>query len=148
MFATRRNDTGPSRRSRPCLTGPYKVLKCLSDWEYQIQHIVSDQRFFAHASRLKYYCDKDLNVTADLKHQVTHDEMRYKVRKFRNHMREQGDYKFLTEWLGFDPEDASWEPVVTLLEDVPDMCRDYIDQIPDSDPLKSNLINLMSISSS
>jgi transposase InsO family protein len=94
MFATRRFDTGPSRRSVPRWTGPYRVLECISDWEFVIQHLVTNDKFSAHCSRLKYYCDKDLNVTADLKFQITHDEMRYRVSRILNHRVVEGCYEF------------------------------------------------------
>lgn len=44
MFATRRNDTGPSRRSMTCWTGTYRILECISDWEFVIQHLVTKER--------------------------------------------------------------------------------------------------------
>ena len=136
MFATRHNGNSPSRRSRPCWTGPYRVLDCLSDWEFEIQHLVTLEKFSAHCSRLKYYCDKDLNITADLKYQITHDELRYKVKRFVDHAKVNGEFQLLTEWLGFDEEDSSWEPLSTLLEDVPDMCRNYVLNLPEDDKFR------------
>jgi hypothetical protein len=128
MFATRR--IGPSRRSKPCWTGPYKVVECLSDWEFKIQHLVTNEKFSAHSSRLKYYYDKDLNVTADLKYQITDDEMRYRVSKFLDHRIKEGEFELLTLWEGFDEEDSTWEPLNILNEDIPNMCQNYLSQIP------------------
>ena len=140
MYATRWNDTGPSRRSRPCWTGPYRVIECLSDWEFVIQHLVSGEKHSAHSSRLKYYCDKDLNVTADLKYQITHDEMRYRISRFIGHRISDGAFELHTVWEGFDVEDASWEPLQVLLEDVPDICRDYIVSLP-QDEARAQFLN-------
>ena len=50
-----------------------------------------------------------------------------------------GEFQLLTEWLGFDEEDSSWEPLSTLLEDVPDMCRNYVVNLPEDDKLRSLL---------
>jgi transposase InsO family protein len=145
MFATRRNETGPSRRSKPCWTGPYKVVECVSDWEYIIQHLVTEEKFSAHCARLKYYCDKDLNITADLKYQITHDEMRYRVAGFLNHRIQEGSYEFLTQWEGFDVEDATWEPVNVLVEDVPLLCQKYVLDIAESDKLRNILRKLVNL---
>jgi hypothetical protein len=142
MFATRRFDTGPSRRSVPRWTGPYRVLECISDWEFVIQHLVTNDKFSAHCSRLKYYCDKDLNVTADLKFQITHDEMRYRVSRILNHRVVEGCYEFLTQWEGFDEEDSTWEPLSILLEDVQLICQKYVISIPNTDKLKPVLVKL------
>jgi hypothetical protein len=130
MYATRRNLQGPSRKSKPRWTGPYKVTACNSDWDFTILHLVTNEYIHAHSSRLKYYCDKDLHVTADLKYQITHDEMRYRVSKFINHRVHDGNYELLTVWEGFDVEDATWEPLPILFEDVPQLCKDYIIRLP------------------
>jgi hypothetical protein len=145
MFATRQNYTGPSRRSRPCWTGPYKLLECKSDWEYVIQHLVTGDKFSAHSSRLKYYCDKDLNVTADLKFQITHDEMRYTVKNFSNHRSVDGNFEFLTQWEGFDEEDSTWEPITTLFEDVPKLCQKYVLSISNKDKNKKLLNKIVGL---
>jgi hypothetical protein len=141
-LVSRRFDTGPSRRSLLRWTGPYRVLECMSDWEFVIQHLVTNEKFSAHCSRLKYYCDKDLNVTADLKFQITHDEMRYRVAKILKHRVVEGSYEFLTQWEGFDEEDSTWEPVTTLLEDVQSICQQYVLSISDKDKLKPILVKM------
>ena len=140
MFATRRNMTGPSRRSRPCWTGPYQVIQLVSDWNFVIKHLVAGEKFPAHASRLKYYCDSSLEVTADLKSQIGHDEMRYRVGKFLDHKCQDGVYMLLTRWEGFDDEDSTWEPISVMIEDVPDLCHRYVQSVPASDKLKRGLV--------
>ena len=140
MYATRHNESGPSRRSKPCWTGPYRVIECLSDWDFRIQHLVTNDIFHAHSSRLKYYCDSDLNVTPDLKYQIAHDEMRYKVANFLQHKMEDGVLKLLTQWQGFDVEDATWEPIGIMTEDVPSVVQTYILALDAADPLKPAML--------
>jgi hypothetical protein len=94
---------------------------------------------------MKYYCDKDLNITADLKYQITHDEMRYRVSALLDHRIQDGSYEFLTKWEGFDIEDATWEPVNVLVEDVPLICQQYVMDIAESDKLKSVLRRLVNL---
>ena len=139
MFATRRNDTGPSRLSQPCWTGPYQVLECQSDWDFVIKHLITGKKFHAHSARLKYYCDKELKVTADLKHQIAHDEMRYKVTQFLGHQLEDGNYKLHTQWQGFDAEEATWEPIEIMIADVPKLAAQYVRSLHDHDPHKLHL---------
>ncbi len=140
MFATRHNMQGPSRKSMPRWTGPYRIVDMESDWDFIIEHLVSNEKFHAHSSRLKFYCDKDLDVTLDLKLQITHDEMRYKVNQILNHDFMEDEFKLLVSWQGFDKEDATWEPLVVLLEDVPELVKAYIYSIDNADKNKNALL--------
>jgi hypothetical protein len=140
MFATRRFDQGPSKNSRPKWTGPYKVVSLQSDWDFTIEHLVSGNRFHAHCSRLKYYSDQDLHVDVDLKHQITHDEMRYKVLNILNHSVQDGVFKLLIEWQGFDEEEATWEPFDVIKEDVPDMVNNYLSKLDQGSSRNKELI--------
>ena len=36
-------------------------------------------------------------------------------------------------WLGFEPDDATWEPVLSLQEDVPEMSEAFLLKYPDRD---------------
>lgn len=94
---------------------------------------------------MKYYSDKDLNITADLKHQITHDEMRYRVAEFLNHRTIDGTQEFLTRWEGFDIEDATWEPVSILFEDVPKLCQEYVANNCNKQPNKSLWYSLVGL---
>jgi hypothetical protein len=108
------------------------------------EHLVSKEQFHAHSSRLKYYCDKDLDVTLDLKMQITHDEMRYMVSKILSHDFKEEEYKLLVSWQGFDDEDATWEPISILKEDVPELVKAYVLKIDNVDKHKNNLVAIIS----
>jgi hypothetical protein len=64
-------------------------------------------------SRLKYYADKDLNVTVELKQQFIHDK--------------KDKEEFLLKWLGYDKEQSTWEPAENLNEDVPVLVAKYME---------------------
>jgi hypothetical protein len=132
--------TGPSKKSVPRWTGPYRVVKCESDWDFVIEHLVTGKTFHSHSSRLKFYCDQDLNVTVDLKQQITHDEMRFKVKSILGHDLIDGEFKFLIHWLGFDEEDSTWEPIRIIQEDLPELVRNYVENLDETDKFKGNLL--------
>ena len=90
MYATRHK--GSQKKSKPCWTGPYRIIRVISDWDFEIEHLVTARRCFAHACRLDFYADAALQVTPDLKHQVQHDEakMAYKVQALIGHKHDDG----------------------------------------------------------
>ena len=51
--------------------------------------------------------------------------------------------KLLTQWQGFDPEDATWEPIDIMIEDVPVMVTTYVRDMDSQDPMKPILVLLL-----
>lgn len=51
--------------------GPYRVVSTLNDWIYEIQELIEPFELVTrHVSRLRFYREKDLKVTQDLKDHV------------------------------------------------------------------------------
>ena len=69
--------------------------------------------------------------------------MRYKVEKILSHALQDGEYKLLTLWQGFDDEDATWEPFVVLYEDIPTIVASYVQGLDGTDKIKPALQALM-----
>lgn len=139
LCATLSEKQGPSRRSRLKWKGPYQIVKQSSDWDFTIKHLVSSKCMQAHACRLKFYCDSQLNVTADLQQQIMHDQNQngYTVESIVGHSATHLHIK----WLGFDEQDNTWEPFDIIKEDIPDMVREYLSNLDDQDKFKNLLLN-------
>lgn len=136
MFATLRNLQGTGRKSNPCWNGSYRAVGYEIYWDFILEHLVTTDNFHAHSSRIKFYCDKDLDVIADLKPQITHDEMGYKIEKITDHAFGDDDYKLFVQWQGFDEEESIWEPFEVIYEDVPSIVKEYVPNIRESGKLK------------
>jgi hypothetical protein len=45
-----------------------------------------------------------------------------------NKLREvRGQVQVLVKWMGFDEDENTWEPVTTILEDAPDLLREFLE---------------------
>lgn len=57
------------------------------------------------------------------------------VEKFTNHRfnQELGCWELFVSWLGLQAIENSWEPLATLLQDVPAKVRDYVDSSGDDE---------------
>ncbi|ETV89914.1 hypothetical protein H310_15245, partial [Aphanomyces invadans] len=71
-----------------------------------------------HASRLRFYCDADLDVT-DLLNFVRHNDGGHMVRSFGGVRKGRLSLEVLVYWLGLNDAEAFWEPLQNLIEDVP-----------------------------
>jgi hypothetical protein len=105
--------------------GPFRVTKLVSEWVLEVEDLIHRKTSEVHISRVRFYCDRYLDVTADMVEQYANDCQRYEVEKLLDLRRHQGRLELLVSWKGFEDEDNSWEPVSRLVQDVPHLCEQY-----------------------
>ena len=138
MFATRYK--GSQVRSKPKWTGPYRINKVNSEWDFDIEHLVTKKIVSAHSTRLSFYADSSMDVELDLKYQIVHDEaqLTYQVEKILAHKQVADNWLLLIQWKGFDKEDSTWEPAGVIAEDVPVIVAQYLRTVKNA-PQKASL---------
>jgi hypothetical protein len=87
--------------------GPRRITRVLSDHVYEVEDIESGHTSDAHSSRLRFYHDASLEVTAELVEQIAHNELGYDVRAIKDVRfdAEAKQYQVMVSWLGFDNDD-------------------------------------------
>jgi len=101
--------------------GPAQVTKATSPWVFEIQNLITGVIKEAHASRLKFYADQDLNVDQELLAHVAHNDQGHVVDSFgacRWNPQTQS-YEVQVTWRGLDDVEKSWEPASNLMTDLP-----------------------------
>ena len=104
-------------------TGPWRVVGAHHPHVYEIQNIVTGRVQTAHIARLRFYADSQLNVTADVKDVFQHAfnqgqfQMAGVVR-----VAEADDRSLivLVDWVGFEVEERTWEPLKDIFEAAPE----------------------------
>jgi RNase H-like domain found in reverse transcriptase/Reverse transcriptase (RNA-dependent DNA polymerase)/Integrase core domain/Integrase zinc binding domain/Chromo (CHRromatin Organisation MOdifier) domain len=109
--------------------GPRRVVGTLSDYVFEVQDLETEQVASVHASRLRYYHDPSLNITVDLLAHIAHNEQGYVIKEITDirHDARTQDLFVLVYWLGFEDEDASWEPIEIIHEDAPEQLAAFLD---------------------
>ena len=106
--------------------GPMRVTRVIDNWTFEVEDLVHGRRAVRHAQMLKPYSDKELEVTAQLREQLQHDDgTSFKVQEIISWRLQQRRVELLVRWVGFDEATDSWQPFVGLAEDVPDIVRKY-----------------------
>jgi hypothetical protein len=88
---------------------------------------------------LRFYKDKELNVTAELAHAAEHNDYRlYVVSKILDaHYNEQEMFhKLLVAWRGFPVGVTAWEPYSVMAVDVADMVVKFMESHEDIDTVR------------
>jgi hypothetical protein len=84
----------------------------------------------AHATRMRFFKDKSLNMTEELKQAAEHnDHQLYVAAKILEvpYNEEEMKYEVLVAWRGFPVGDAAWEPYNVMEIDVPEMVCKFLD---------------------
>ena len=109
-------------------SGPAEVVGTTSNWIFTIRNLITQETREVHASRLKFYVDASLNVTAPLLEQVAHNSEGHVVDRIDDHKydRQSKQYKFHIRWRGLSNAESSWEPIQQVFEDVGAVVRNYL----------------------
>ncbi|CAK4291918.1 unnamed protein product [Aphanomyces euteiches] len=112
----------------------YRVV---TDYVMETQELVSPcDLSLHHACRLKLYCEGGRDVTEDLADHIAFGHKGFHVARLWSVRVENGEYQALVYWLGLNEEEASWEPVQCLYEDIPVAFRRSVNQSQDEEVKK------------
>ena len=123
--------------------GPYRVVDTVSAWVYILEDIVSSKRSTVHVQRMRFYSDAAFDVTEDVKNQAQYDGvLNFTLEKFVDWREtDTGTLEIRVRWLGFESNEDTWEPLVKLHEDVPEVLRRYLIQVRNECPLADEFLS-------
>jgi hypothetical protein len=89
------------------------------------------------ATRMRFYQDKELNVTAELAQAAEHhnDDELYIASKIlvASYKEQENFHELLVAWRGFPVREATWEPYSVMAVDVPEMMAKFVESQDDTD---------------
>jgi hypothetical protein len=110
-----------------------------SDYVFVVENLPTKDLKAMHATRLRFYKDKELKVTAELAQAAElNDNQPYVVSKILDaRYKEQEMFQeLLVVWRGFTVEEATWEPYSVMAVDVPDMVAKFMESHEDIDAVR------------
>jgi transposase InsO family protein len=123
---------GRKDKTAPLWRGPGLVIASVNDRSFRIRDLLSDEERVVHADHLKRYADSSLQVTPQLKSFIAAQAVHLRVEVIAGHRKVDGKWQLRVLWKGFSEEDATWEALLGLAEDVPELVRRYVKSVQDS----------------
>ena len=100
-----------------------------TDHLYGVQNIVSGDIRDVHVARLRYYADRELGMTAQLKDVFRHSFTQGYV-EMADIMElaeaDDGSFIVLVDWRGFEEDERTWEPIEDIWRDAPAFLKDKL----------------------
>jgi hypothetical protein len=111
--------------------GPCRVVNALSKWVYEVQDLFAPFKLYVvHVSRLQFYADAKRGVTTDMMdYAVAHQDF-FLVEDLLECRKVHGRWELLVKWLGFEVLESTWEPLDSLMVDVPALVRRLVQASP------------------
>ena len=105
---------------------------------FRVKHLVTGESLDVHASRLKFFADKDFEVTEELLEHVAAQGIILCVCELIRHPwnKHNRTYEVLVGWHGLETIEDSWEPLVGLCKDVNTLVQAYVFKKPKTQNLK------------
>ncbi|RHY21977.1 hypothetical protein DYB32_009656, partial [Aphanomyces invadans] len=86
-----------------------------------------------HSSRLKLFSVESLDVDEDLRAQIAFGDDGFYVEALQDLRMYDGTWQVLVKWLGLDELESSWEPALSIYEDIPVIFRRWAESKRDED---------------
>ncbi|GMF38278.1 unnamed protein product [Phytophthora fragariaefolia] len=114
--------------------GPFQVIRTRPH-SFVIKHLVTAREFEVHGTRLKYYADKDFNITAEILEFTTQQGMLLGVKAIKEHRYNAAlkRWELLVSWCGLQDVEDSWESLAAMLKDVPAKVTEYANDSDDAE---------------
>jgi hypothetical protein len=138
VLATEHRKSGASKL-RMKWKGPRRIVSVQSDYVFFVENLLSKELRAAYATRLRFYEDKELNVTAELAQAAElRNHQLYVLTKIlgANHNEQEMFHELLVAWHCFPVGEATWEPYSVVIEDVPEMAAKSMESQDDTDMVR------------
>jgi hypothetical protein len=114
---------------------PSRIASVKSDYVFVVENLLTKELKAADATRLRFYQDKELNVTAELAQAAEHNyhELYVVSKTLDARYNEQDMFHVLVAWRGFPVGEATWEPYLVMAVDVPEMVTKFTESHDDPD---------------
>jgi hypothetical protein len=115
---------------------PRRVASVESDFVFVVEILFTKELKAAHATRLRLYKDKELNVTAELSQAAQHnDHQLYVVLKilYARYNEQEMFHGLLVAWRGFPVGEATLKSYSVLAVNVPEMMAKFMESQDDTD---------------
>ncbi|KAG2768692.1 hypothetical protein PC129_g20755 [Phytophthora cactorum] len=106
--------------------GPFQVAKALPH-SFLICHLLTGAEYDVHGSRLEFYHDEALDVTAEIHEHVSLQCIVLEAREVVDHRvnAASGELELLVAWRGLQEIENSWEPARSIQHDIPALVTKY-----------------------
>jgi hypothetical protein len=119
--------------------GPRRVASVESNFVFVVENLLTKELKAAHATRLRFYKNKELNVTAELAQAAEHHYYQLYVASkilYARYNEQEIFHELLVAWRGFPVGEATCKPCSVMAVDVPDMVAKFMESNEDIDTVR------------
>jgi len=122
--------------------GPRRITEVLNNWVYEVEDLVTKRKEKVHAERLKFYSERDLEVTEELRNQIAHNDENFEIEEILDikYEKEYGRYMIFIKWKNFDSDENTWEFIEEIWETTKEVVKNYLKKKDSKKSMKDNAL--------
>ena len=109
--------------------GPYEVVGGDGPTSYSVRLLGDTEVSQVHWRKLRRLAGPEFTPDEEVIASALHDRQRFKVQQFDDWIVDEGEAELLVRWKNHSEEERTWEPLLQLLQDVPEMVKKYVTQV-------------------
>ena len=110
MMVSNANTKQERNKVKPKWSGPYEVIQIVSNNVYVVESLVGKRKMY-HASYLWFNEPKRYVPTEEVRNIFLQNQGELEIEKTAKWKQNANRIRLLVEWLGFGPEQDSWEQI-------------------------------------
>jgi hypothetical protein len=122
----------PAGKLSPTWSGPFVVVKVISDWIFKVRHLLTTMEQDVHSRRIRFYEDSSLGITEDIKDFIQDSTQSYEIEGLSELRNSDDGLEVLVSWRGFEPHERTWENLDQISAAAPKMVKEFLDSLPKS----------------
>lgn len=117
---------GPRTKVSANWVGPRRICEICSDFTVKVEHLLTHKQEVVHISRVRPYRDADVGSTVQLEEVAEFaDRVWHSVDCIKDLRETNSVFEVLVSWKGLSTSGDTWEPLLTMFEDVPTKVRAF-----------------------
>jgi hypothetical protein len=119
--------------------GPAIISGVVSDWIFKVTNMVTGDEREVHASRLRFFDASLVDMSTDMKAHVAYNSEGHIIEDFWQVVKDPQtlEWEVLVSWRGLERIEDSWEPVESIIQDVPAHFKRWLEKNIGDDSVRS-----------
>eukprot|EP00737_Agarophyton_chilense_P000533 gb/GEZJ01000595.1/.p1 GENE.gb/GEZJ01000595.1/~~gb/GEZJ01000595.1/.p1 ORF type:complete len:370 (-),score=37.03 gb/GEZJ01000595.1/:420-1529(-) len=122
--------------------GPFRVTLCRDNYVLEMKDLLTGKKDWVHGRRLMFCRNKIFALAQEIEDHLPYQANELlTVQEFTDIQQKHGNIQLLVKWKGFSESETGWVNLASLIMDVPELVREYLEEVKNSGTKRQSRIS-------